>query len=199
MSTEPLPEELPPAEPAFTEYEVPGIGTVIDPQGEPGYRVRLPDGQVTAYPAANGTPCEANAAADIAAAIAIPPPPPADCSPVGTRRDLTRELPHAEVSTLPGQTLLGIMPWGWAPANFNARIGEAFDAGSTISCGTVSTPARYVDRLPVSAKGFVQRTPLELKPMSSPSGTPIYIMKNAATTKGDIIKACLIIERIYLS
>ena len=60
----------------FQEYEVPGIGTVIDPAGEPGYRVRLPDGQVTAYPAVSGQPSQENAAADIAAAIANPPPAP---------------------------------------------------------------------------------------------------------------------------
>lgn len=65
MSTEPTP---------FAEYEVEGVGTVIDPQGEPGYRVRLPDGRVTGFPAASGDPSEANAAADIAAAIADPTP-----------------------------------------------------------------------------------------------------------------------------
>jgi len=58
----------------FAEYslEIPALGlvTVVDPEGEPGYRVRLPDGQVTAYPAASGEPCEENAAADIAAALA---------------------------------------------------------------------------------------------------------------------------------
>ena len=57
---------------AFIEYEVPGVGTVIDPEGEPGYRVRLPDGQVTAYPAISGEPSGANAAADIAHAVAHP-------------------------------------------------------------------------------------------------------------------------------
>ena len=72
-------EELPPTDPeqelppSFIEYEVPGVGTVIDPQGEPGYRVRLPNGAVTAFPAHSGDPCEANAAADIAHAIANPP------------------------------------------------------------------------------------------------------------------------------
>lgn len=59
--------------PPFEPYEVPGVGTVIAPEGEPGYRVRLPDGQVTAFPAHSGDPCEANAAADIAYAIAHPP------------------------------------------------------------------------------------------------------------------------------
>lgn len=60
----------------FVEYEVPGVGTVIDPQGEPGYRVRRADGRVTAYPAQSGDPNEANAAADIAYAIANPVVPP---------------------------------------------------------------------------------------------------------------------------
>lgn len=57
----------------FEEYEVEGVGTVIDPQGEPGYRVRLPDGQVTAFPAVSGAPSPANAATDIAHAISNPP------------------------------------------------------------------------------------------------------------------------------
>lgn len=45
---------------------------VLAPDGEPGYRVRLADGQVTAFPAASGEPSPENAAADIAAAIASP-------------------------------------------------------------------------------------------------------------------------------
>ncbi len=72
-------EELPAPKfpPAFVEYEVEGVGTVIAPEGEPGYRVRLPSGAVTAFPAVSGEPCEANAAADIAHAIANPPAAPA--------------------------------------------------------------------------------------------------------------------------
>lgn len=71
-------EELPAPElpPAFVEYEVEGVGTVIAPEGEPGYRVRLPSGAVTAFPALSGEPCEDNAAADIAHALANPPPAP---------------------------------------------------------------------------------------------------------------------------
>jgi hypothetical protein len=61
-----------PEVPAFAEYEVAGIGTVIAPEGEPGYRVRTPDGRVIGFAAASGDPCEANAAADIALAIANP-------------------------------------------------------------------------------------------------------------------------------
>lgn len=72
-----MPEEPENQEPpAFVEYEVEGVGIVIAPEGEPGYRVRLPDGRVTAYPALSGEPSEANAAADIAHALANPPPPP---------------------------------------------------------------------------------------------------------------------------
>lgn len=63
-----MPDEI-----AFEEYslEIAGLGliSVIAPEGELGYRVRLPDGQVTAFPAASGEPCEVNAAADIAAAL----------------------------------------------------------------------------------------------------------------------------------
>lgn len=84
MSDEPLdpPAEQPeePAVPAWPEYSVTveplGPVTVIDPEGEPGYRVRLADGRVTAFPAHSGDPSEANAAADIAHAIAHPPPVP---------------------------------------------------------------------------------------------------------------------------
>lgn len=63
-----MPEEITP----FAEYEVPGVGTVIDPEGEPGYRVRTADGRVVGYPAQSGAPSEANAAADLAYAIANP-------------------------------------------------------------------------------------------------------------------------------
>lgn len=79
MSTEPesIEEETPPA---FAEYNVTvdGLGTVtvIDPEGEPGYRVRLLDGRVTAFAAVSGNPSPENAATDIAHAIANPPPPP---------------------------------------------------------------------------------------------------------------------------
>jgi len=81
-------EELPAPElpPAFVEYEVEGVGTVIAPEGEPGYRVRLPSGAVTAFPALSGEPCEDNAAADIAHALANPPPAPVPASV--TRRQL---------------------------------------------------------------------------------------------------------------
>lgn len=71
---------------AFVEYEVEGVGTVLDPQGEPGYRVRLLSGVVTSLPAHSGEPCEANAAADIAHALANPPPAPVPASV--TRRQL---------------------------------------------------------------------------------------------------------------
>ncbi len=72
---EPPPES--PAPPAFEEYSltVEGLGeiTIIAPEGEPGYRARLVDGRVTAFPSVSGEPSEANAAADIAYAIANPP------------------------------------------------------------------------------------------------------------------------------
>lgn len=64
-----------PAE-VFEEYDVPGVGTVIAPEGEPGYRVRLPDGRVTAFPADSGQPSPENAEADIEHAIENPPPIP---------------------------------------------------------------------------------------------------------------------------
>ncbi|HVT74591.1 MAG TPA: hypothetical protein VHD61_15765 [Lacunisphaera sp.] len=62
--------------PAFEEYDVPEIGTVLDPLGDAGYRVRLLDGRVIGVPAASGTASQANAPTDIAAALASPPQPP---------------------------------------------------------------------------------------------------------------------------
>lgn len=80
--------------PAFEEYSVTveGLGevTVIAPEGEPGYRVRLADGRVTAFPAQSGAPSQANAAADIEHAIANPPPPPVP--PKVSRRQLLLAL-----------------------------------------------------------------------------------------------------------
>src|SRR5689334_21789860 len=71
-----MPENIPPeGPPPFPVYEVEGIGTVIAHDGE-CYHVRTADGRVIGFRAANGNPSQANAAADIAAAIANPPPPP---------------------------------------------------------------------------------------------------------------------------
>lgn len=49
------------------EVEVPGLGTctVLDPEGVPGYRVRLPSGEVQSFAAA-GAPTPENAANNIA-------------------------------------------------------------------------------------------------------------------------------------
>ena len=59
----------------FIPYEVPQ-GTVLDPQGVPGYRVQLfATGEVQAFPAVSGAPSEANAASDIAAALNADPVP----------------------------------------------------------------------------------------------------------------------------
>jgi len=66
-----------PETPAFPyTVEVAGITyEVLAPEGEPGYRVRLPDGGVTAFPSASGDPSPDNAEADIAYALANPPAP----------------------------------------------------------------------------------------------------------------------------
>ncbi len=78
----------------FAEYHltVEGLGaiTVIDPAGEPGYRVRLASGSVTAFPAHSGAPSQANAASDIAHALANPPPAPVPA--VVSRRQLLLAL-----------------------------------------------------------------------------------------------------------
>lgn len=83
-----------PSPPAFEEYSltVEGLGeiTVIAPEGEPGYRVRLPSGAVTAFPAHSGAPSQENAAADIAYARAHPPALPVPESV--TRRQLLLAL-----------------------------------------------------------------------------------------------------------
>ena len=64
----------------FAEYKIAvatlGEITVIDPAGEPGYRVRLADGQVTAFAAHSGDPSADNAVADIEHALAHPAPAP---------------------------------------------------------------------------------------------------------------------------
>jgi hypothetical protein len=85
-------EELPAP---FEEYtvEIPGLGplTILAPEGEPGYRARLPDGQVTAYPAQSGAPSPANALADITHALANPivhAPVPVEVTPWQMRRAL---------------------------------------------------------------------------------------------------------------
>ena len=56
----------------FIPYTVTALGHVfgvLDPEGVPGYRLSCPSGAVIAVPAASGEPCEANAVADITAAL----------------------------------------------------------------------------------------------------------------------------------
>jgi len=77
------------------------IYTVIAPEGEPGYRVRLATGQVTAYPAHSGDPSETNAAADISHAIANPPAPAPAVARQSTRTVISR-LTDAESEALFG-------------------------------------------------------------------------------------------------
>lgn len=99
----------------FAEYSLTieslGPVTVIDPAGEPGYRVRLAAGRVTAFPAHSGSPSQANAAADIAHALANPAPPPVP--PSVTRRQLllalnaqgiTRAEVRAQLEAIPDAT-----------------------------------------------------------------------------------------------
>jgi hypothetical protein len=183
----------------FVPYDVPGVGTVTAHEGG-FYIVAMLDGRVCGFPAPLGNTSEANAAADIAAEIAspTPPPPPADDRPIGTRVGLNGEFAHSQVSTIAGVTLLGVMPWGWAPVDFQAWIDEAFDSGRTLSVGTAGSAARYVSGLAVSTIGFKQATPLQLVPLSAQGGTPIFLKKSAATATGNIIKASLIIERKYI-
>lgn len=57
---------------SFTPYSVTALGQtfgVVDPEGIAGYRIACPSGAIIAIPAASGEPCEANAAADIIAAL----------------------------------------------------------------------------------------------------------------------------------
>ena len=56
----------------FISYTVAALGqsfTVLDPEGVAGYRLSCPSGAIIAIPAASGEPCEANAPADITAAL----------------------------------------------------------------------------------------------------------------------------------
>ena len=56
----------------FIPYSVTALGQtfgVVDPEGVAGYRLSCPSGAIIAIPAASGEPSEANAAADITAAL----------------------------------------------------------------------------------------------------------------------------------
>lgn len=59
----------------FPEYVVPGVGSVVDHQADT-YVVRMTDGRICGFRSPSGTPSQGLAAAEIAAAIANPPPPP---------------------------------------------------------------------------------------------------------------------------
>jgi hypothetical protein len=61
--------------PPFPEYAVAGVGTVIA-HADAFYHVRTADGRVVAYRSPSGAPAAAAAPADIAWAIANPPPLP---------------------------------------------------------------------------------------------------------------------------
>jgi hypothetical protein len=88
--------------------EVNGIAyTVLPPEGEPGYRVRLPDGGVTAFPAHSGDPSPDNAEGDIAHALANPPAPPVSVVALTPLTILGRLTP-AEEAALSGSTDLAV-------------------------------------------------------------------------------------------
>ena len=56
----------------FIPYSVTVLGQifgVVDPEGIAGYRISSPSSAVIAVPAASGEPCEANAVADLTAAL----------------------------------------------------------------------------------------------------------------------------------
>lgn len=56
----------------FVPYTVTALGQtfgIVDPEGVAGYRVSCPSGAIIAVPAASGEPCEANAVADLTAAL----------------------------------------------------------------------------------------------------------------------------------
>lgn len=71
MPTDPE-QELPPP---FVPYEVAGIGTVVAHEGAT-YCVRVASGAIHGYTSQSGEPSQALAAAEIAHAIANPPPFP---------------------------------------------------------------------------------------------------------------------------
>jgi hypothetical protein len=88
--------------------EVNGTGyVVLAPEGEPGYRVRLPDGGVTAFSAHSGDPSPDNAGADIAYALANPPAPVAPVVVLTPLTILGRLTPQEEAA-LSGSTDLAV-------------------------------------------------------------------------------------------
>jgi hypothetical protein len=98
-----------PETPAFPyTVEVAGITyEVLAPEGEPGYRVRLPDGGVTAFFAHSGDPSPDNAAADIAYALANPLAPVAPVVVLTPLTILGRLTPQEEAA-LSGSTDLAV-------------------------------------------------------------------------------------------
>lgn len=92
--------------PEFTPYEVPGIGTVTAHEGDT-YCVLVDSGAVYGYKSQSGTPSQALAAAEIAHAIANPPPLPVPVRRQDTRIVLDR-LTEPERAALFGSTHTGI-------------------------------------------------------------------------------------------
>lgn len=185
--------------PDFTPYAVDGIGLVIDHDDGGSYIVQLLDGRVCGFPAPAGDPQQANAAADIAAAIASPPQPPApvDDRPIGTRVALSGSFLHSQISTSAGSTRLGVIPAGWAPVDFQANVTTGLGAGKTMAVGTAGSPTRWVSAMDVSIAALKQATPAQLFPQSVSGDTPVFLKKSGFTTTGEIINACMIIERKY--
>jgi len=85
----------------FPEYDIAGIGTVVA-HDSASYIVRMPNGKIVGYPAASGEASEANAEADINAALANPPPavaPPVVLTPLQILGRLTPEEEAAFASS----------------------------------------------------------------------------------------------------
>ena len=133
----------------FEEYEVEGVGTVIDPQGESGYRVRTEDGRVIGFAARSGNPCEANAADDIANQPAPAPVVPIEVSPWQIRRALNAAGLRASVEAAVAGASQDTRD-GWEFAS-TVRRDNAMLSGMAAAMGMTSA---QLDQLFISAASF---------------------------------------------
>lgn len=118
-------------------------------------------------------------------------------APIGARIPIVRTFNHSAISTLPGSTLFGVLPPGWAVVDFQANVTNALDAGRTGSLGTSGSSGRWVNGLLLDTTGLKQAASLVTTPSSLTANTNIYLTKSASTTVGDIITANTILERKY--
>lgn len=115
----------------------------------------------------------------------------------GDRATIMGSLAHSAISTSNGTTQIGTLPAGWRVVEAQMNVDVAMDAGTTVSIGTLSTPALWINALAVATTGFKQSASASLVPVSISSNTSIYIKKSATTTVGNILVYIITIERVY--